>query len=535
MMGTEDKALFCFCHWGKKNKVLPDGSTSYVGGITRQVIAKTGIKYNDFVNAGFDRLCIDPSDKILHFTVKFDRSQLIQLSDQEDVNTLLQFNDGFAHVYASSFEMEPYSRLPSVGAKKIEPIVVFDVEPDTNPVRDDENDFASSLKKAESDQSAGDSKPQQKEVVDADDQNHASVTMLWINSVKRLNQNGAGLSEGNVQNDCTSNVGTVNEQVSRSPTGGTEKVELIVDSDSESYTSSDSDPPEIMYYYPNTEFSDFDKHKTENCFAVDQIWAVYDTLDFMPRFYAHIRKVSGPEFKIKLRWLEPHPEEDQREECAWITADLPVGCGKFRVGNTYYTNDGVIFSHQVQCVMGVRGMYIVYPRKGETWALFKDWDIRWSSDPENHRNYKYEIVEILSDYVGDIGIQVGYLDKMTEFLSLFQRTKRTEVGIFFVRPKENYKFSHQIPSFKMTGTEREGVPSASFELDPASLPLSADDIWYPGNVKEVRRTINSEPVESVLSAVSTGTSGKFDNAKTSLNSGDLEGIHDESLYSLTWS
>ncbi|KAH0782938.1 hypothetical protein KY290_002536 [Solanum tuberosum] len=416
-MGTEDKTLFCFCHWGKKNKVLPDGSTSYVGGITRQVIAKTDIKYNDFVNAVFDRLCIDPSDKILHFTVKFDRSQLIQLSDQEDVNTLLQFNDGFAHVYASSFEIEPYSRLLSVGAKKIEPIVVPDIEPDSNPVRDDENDFASSLNKAESDQLAGDSKPQQKEVVDADEQNHASVTMLWINSVKRLNQNGAGLSEGNVQNDCTSNVGTVNEQLIRSG-------------------------------------------------------SVYDTLDFMPRFYAHIRKVSGPEFKIKLRWLEPHPEEDQREECAWIRADLPVGCGKFRVGNTYYTNDGVIFSHQVQCVMGAIGMYIVYPRKGEMWALFKDWDICWSSDPENHRNYKYEIVEILSDYVGDIGIQVGYLDKMTEFLSLFQRTKRTEVGIFFVRPKEIYKFSHQIPSFKMTGTEREGVPSGSFELDPASLPLS---------------------------------------------------------------
>uniref|UniRef100_M1C1U8 Heat shock protein DnaJ n=1 Tax=Solanum tuberosum TaxID=4113 RepID=M1C1U8_SOLTU len=361
--------------------------------------------------------------------------------------------------------------------KKIEPVVVPDVEPDTNPVRDDENDFAISLKKAESDQSAGDSKPQQKEVVDADEQNHASVTMLWINSVKRLNQNGAGLSEGNVQNDCTSNVGTVNEQVSRSPTGGTEKVELIVDSDSESYTSSDSDPPEIMYYYPNTEFSDFDKHKTENCFAVDQIWAVYDTLDFMPRFYAHIRKVSGPEFKIKLRWLEPHPEEDQRVECAWIRADLPVGCGKFRVGNTYYTNDGLIFfSSSAVC------------------------DGSESSDPENHRNYKYEIVEILSDYVGDIGIQVGYLDKMTEFLSLFQRTKRTEVGIFFVRPKEIYKFSHQIPSFKMTGTEREGVPSGSFELDPASLPL-----------------------------ISTGTSGKSDNAKTSLKSGDLEdNIHDES-------
>ncbi|MCD7453889.1 hypothetical protein HAX54_022595 [Datura stramonium] len=161
-----------------------------------------------------------------------------------------------------------------------------------------------------------------------------------------------------------------------------------------------------MYYYPDTEFSDFDKHKAENCFAVDQIWAVYDTLDFMPRFYAHIRKVFSPEFKIKLRWLEPHPEEDQRE-CAWIRAELPVGCGNFRGGNTYYTTDPLIFSHQMQCVMVARGLYIVYPRKAETWALFKDWDILWSSDPENHRMYKYEIVEILSDYVEDMGIQVG--------------------------------------------------------------------------------------------------------------------------------
>ena len=51
----------------------------------------------------------------------------------------------------------------------------------------------------------------------------------------------------------------------------------------------------------------------------------------------------------------------------------------------------------------------------------------------------------------------------------------------------------------MTGTEREGVPSGSFELNPASLPLSSDDIWYPVNVKEDHRTTNSEPVENVLS------------------------------------
>nr|XP_009618475.1 uncharacterized protein LOC104110644 [Nicotiana tomentosiformis]XP_016462674.1 PREDICTED: uncharacterized protein LOC107785813 [Nicotiana tabacum] len=156
MMGTEDKTLFCFCHWGWKNKVLPDGSTSYVGGITRQVIAKTGIKYIDFVNAIFDRLCIDTSDIILHFTVKFDRSQLIELRDQEDVNTLLQFNDGFAHVYASSLEKEPYSRLSSGGVKKVELTADSDSEPDTTLAGDDVNDLASPLKKARF-QSAGDS------------------------------------------------------------------------------------------------------------------------------------------------------------------------------------------------------------------------------------------------------------------------------------------------------------------------------------------------------------------------------------------
>ncbi|KAK4739163.1 hypothetical protein R3W88_002860 [Solanum pinnatisectum] len=515
-MGTEDKILFCFCHWGKKNKVLPDGSTSYVGGITRQVIAKTGIKYNDFVNAVFDRLSIDPSDKILHFTVKFDRSQLIQLSDQEDVNTLLQFNDDFAHVYVSSLEMETDSRLPSVGAKKIEPFV-SDSEPDSNPVRNDENGLASPLKKAWAHQSARDGKPQQKEAVGGDNQKHTGVTRSCSNSVGKLNQNGAALPEGGLQNN-NSKVWTANEQVSR-PSGGAEKVELTVnsDSDSESDTVPESNLPEV-YDYPDPEFSVFDKHKAQNCFAIDQIWACYDTADGMPRFYAHIRKVYSPEFKVMFSWLDAYPE-DQRGR-AWAGAELPVGCGKFRRGSTELTSDRLTFSHQLQCGMGKRGLYIVYPRKGETWALFKDWDISWSSDPDNHRKYKYEIVEILSDYVVDVGVLVGYLDKVSGFVSLFQRMRPTEVGTFFVKPNELYKFSHQIPSFKMTGTERESVPAGSFELDPASLPLNPDDIWYPGKVMEDSRDANSEPVENDLPAVPLGARDKSRKATTSLKSGD---------------
>ncbi|TMW94454.1 hypothetical protein EJD97_010240 [Solanum chilense] len=500
MMETEDKTLFCFCHWGKKNKVLPDGSTSYVGGITRQVIAKTGIKYEDFVNAVFHRLCIDPSDKILHFTVKFDRSQLIQLSDQEDVNTLLQFNDDFAHVYVSSLEMEPHSTLPSVGAKKIEP-VVFDLELDTNPVRNDENDLASPLKKAQSNQSAGDSNPLKR-----------SWAHQSIKDSKPQKKEAAA-----------------SEQASRLPSGGAKKVKLIIDSDSDSGSDSESESesesdtvpdgnlPEV-YDYPDPEFSVFDKHKAQNCFAIDQIWACYDTADGMPRFYAHIRKLYSPEFKVMFSWLDAYPEDERSR--AWVGAELPVGCGKFRRGSTEFTSDRLTFSHQVQCRMGKRGLYIVYPRKGETWALFKDWDMSWSSDPDNHRKYKYEIVEIVSDYVVDVGVLVGYLDKVSRFVSLFQRMRPTEVGRFFVKPNELYKFSHQIPSFKMTGTEREGVPAGSFELDPASLPLSPDDIWYPGKVMEDSRAVNSEPVENDLPAVPLGARDKSRKATTSLKSGD---------------
>ncbi|XP_015062003.1 uncharacterized protein LOC107007754 [Solanum pennellii] len=391
-------------------------------------------------------------------------------------------------------------------------------------VSDDENELASRLKKARSNQPAEDSKTQPKEAVGGDDQHRADFTIPRSNSVERLNQNGAGLPEGDVQNN-NSKFETVKDQYSRPPSGGAKKVELIVDSDSESDTVPDSNIPEV-YDYPDPEFSDFDKLKEQNCFAPDQVWACYDTADGMPRFYALIRKVHSPEFKVMFCWLEASPEDQKGK--TWVSAELPVGCGKFRLGTTESTSDRLTFSHQVQCEMVKRGMYIVYPRKGETWALFKDWDIGWGFDPDNHRKYKYEIVEILSEYVVDEGVQVGYLDKVTRFVSLFQRTRLTGEGTFYVKPSELFKFSHRIPSFKMTGTERDGVPAGSFELDPASLPLNPDDIWYPEKVMEGSKGANSQPVENVSPAVASGTRDKSrmsENVTISLKSVELNSIH----------
>lgn len=127
---------------------------------------------------------------------------------------------------------------------------------------------------------------------------------------------------------------------------------------------------------------------------------------------------------------------------------------------------------------------MVYPRKGETWALFMDWDIKWSSKPENHFCFKYEFVEVLSDYVKERGITVAYLAKIEGFVSLFQQA---EANSFQIPRNELYRFSHRIPSFRLTGREGRGVPEGSLELDPAALPL---EIFAP-SVRNLMKDNNS--------------------------------------------
>lgn len=243
----------------------------------------------------------------------------------------------------------------------------------------------------------------------------------------------------------------------------------------------DEDPDEVEC--PDPEFNDFDKYKAENCFAVDQLWAVYDTLDGMPRFYARVRKVFSGRFKLKITWLEASPDEEECED--WYNNDLPVSCGKFRYGNSEETTARLMFSHQVDHVKRCgRNFFHIHPRKGETWALFKDWDIKWASDAEKHQPpYKYDFVEVISDFDEESGIGLTYLGKVKGFVSLFRQTAQDGVASFQVSPSELYRFSHRIPSFRMTGMEREDVPAGSFEFDPSSLPTNIDEVVGPNPTK----------------------------------------------------
>ncbi|PHU09272.1 hypothetical protein BC332_21132 [Capsicum chinense] len=365
---------------------------------------------------------------------------------------------------------------------------------------DEETDLANHLKKVQANQPAGDDTSKQEETVCGDDLTNAKSTGFHGNSKAKSTQNGTAPPKEKGQ-DKSANSSKFDKKAAGPPSSGVEKAEVI-DSDSEPDSEPFDDPPEL-YECPDPEFCDFDKHREESCFAVNQIWACYDTADGMPRYYCQIRKVLSPEFELLFTWLEANPEDQGDME--WVEAELPAGCGKFRRGRSQNSNDRLTFSHLVHCEKGKRGAFIVYPREGETWALFKNWDIGWSSDPEKHIKYKYEIVEVLTDFVEDVGIKVNYLDKVSGFGSLFQPTSQTKGGSFFVKPNELYKFSHRIPAFRMTGTEKEGVPVGSFELDPAALPLNPDDIWYPGKLS---RNAKSE----------------LENLTTPKNSVDLKGM-----------
>lgn len=232
---------------------------------------------------------------------------------------------------------------------------------------------------------------------------------------------------------------------------------------------------------PYPEFSDFDKDKDEKSFSVDQIWACYDSFDVMPVLYGHIRKVFSPNFKLQVTFLKADPEEQNK---IWVEAGLPMVCGKFIHDDTIETSKRLMFSHQIHYEKGSdHGTYLIYPRKGETWALFKDWNIEWSSDPANHRTFEYEMVEILSDFKQETGVEICYLAKVKAFVSVFRRVARDGIVTFLIPSSELLRFSHSVPSCKLTGAERGGVPAGAFELDPASLPIDPDKLWQPGDME----------------------------------------------------
>ncbi|XP_006300056.2 nucleoprotein TPR [Capsella rubella] len=239
---------------------------------------------------------------------------------------------------------------------------------------------------------------------------------------------------------------------------------LISEAYEEVVSSENSDEEHEPLLCADSEFNDFGK--TMRSFMAGQVWALYDSIDSMPRLYGRIKKITNRGSSLHLTWFESKDEKS-----------VPSGCGRFKLGITETISD-LTFSHVMHPIIHGRNFIAVIPRRGETWALFRDWSKSWNNNPKQHKpSYKYDFVEVLVNFDDCLGVGVAYLGKVEGFVSVYEKAGQHGVVSLMIAPEEMQRFSHRVPSFRLNGEEREGVPAGSFELDPAaiiSVPLKPD-------------------------------------------------------------
>ena len=217
---------------------------------------------------------------------------------------------------------------------------------------------------------------------------------------------------------------------------------------------------------PNPDFHDFDSDRTEVHVRKNQVWAVYDETDGMPRFYCQINKVTRYPFFVEAVWLEPiHPEKDN---FTWLKdRDLSIGTGDFRLGDDADFDSINLFSHLMP-IKKIKNGYEVYPKRNEVWAMYADYEKETSKDAEGKLKLRYDFVVIKSDFSAMTGQgRVTRLQKLKEFKTLWV----PDGDAYPLTTKYDlHKFSHKVPSHVITEKDVQGVPCECLELDPASTP-----------------------------------------------------------------
>ncbi|KAI5055315.1 hypothetical protein GOP47_0030460 [Adiantum capillus-veneris] len=229
----------------------------------------------------------------------------------------------------------------------------------------------------------------------------------------------------------------------------------------ESHMTSTRDT-EMDCLVPDSDFYVFDNDRTEHHFASGQVWACYDDDDGLPRYYTRIVKViSQKPFKIQYTWLEARSSSE--EVMSWLDSGFSYTCGEFKLGKTLTGDSVCMFSHIMTFEKGQKGGLMIYPRKGEIWALYKDWASLITKDDK----HGYELVEVLTDFSDETGVQVCLLVRVEGFKSVYRRLSDI---VYRVLPNEMRRFSHNIPVHQLTAGEVPDCVKGCFELDPASTP-----------------------------------------------------------------
>ncbi|KAJ4973781.1 hypothetical protein NE237_006955 [Protea cynaroides] len=221
---------------------------------------------------------------------------------------------------------------------------------------------------------------------------------------------------------------------------------------------------------PDPDFHDFDKDRSERSFGDNQVWAAYDDDDGMPRYYAMIHKViSFNPFKMRISWLNSKTNSELGQ-LNWVGSGFSKICGDFRIGKYEVNKSLNSFSHKVRWTKGARGAIQIFPKKGDVWALYRNWSPNWDELTPDEVIHKYDMVEVLDDYNEEQGVTITPLVKVAGFKTVFHR--HLDSGEVKRIPREEmFRFSHQVPSYMLTGQEGPNAPKGCRELDPAATPL----------------------------------------------------------------
>ncbi|GKV14371.1 hypothetical protein SLEP1_g25265 [Rubroshorea leprosula] len=247
----------------------------------------------------------------------------------------------------------------------------------------------------------------------------------------------------------------------------------VSDADS---TTEDADPimeeaDLITISVADPDLHDFDNDRTEKSFGDNQVWAAYDNGDGMSRYYAMIHGfMSLKPFKMRISWLNLKSNHELGP-LNWIGSGFCKTSGDFWVGKFVINKLLNSFSHKVKRSKGKKGAIQIYPRKGDVWALYRNWSPDWNELTSDEVIHKYDMVKVLEDYNEESGaVVVVPLVKVARFKTLFRQ--------------------HPEPS-----QEGPNAPKGCLELDPAATPLELLEVLTEAQVKQMEVTTNLERSE----------------------------------------
>ncbi|KAJ4888020.1 DUF3444 domain-containing protein [Raphanus sativus] len=204
----------------------------------------------------------------------------------------------------------------------------------------------------------------------------------------------------------------------------------------------------------------FENLRSPDKFKIDQIWAIYSSNDKgMPRKYGQIKRIdTSPEFKLHVAPLELYRPPNL------ITH--PVSCGRFKLktGKAEVLATSSL-SHEVKAVKSNVNRFEVYPRKGEIWALYKNWNITECADGTEEEDL--EIVEVVE--TKEQSIQAMLLTAKVFSKVLYGRCLESKAGFVDIPKKEVNRFSHQIPAVRRERSAARTGDCEWWELDSKAV------------------------------------------------------------------